>query len=100
MFEKLINLGYIIHNKRVIGKPEHTSIEAREKDLIQEYALIVMWMYEKYGLWIKVFDVLKDNKKVFIWSLSNDWSKADWNTFSSPTEAYEAAIEYVLNNLI
>lgn len=63
-------------------------------------AEVVMWLYEKHGIWVKVFDVIKDNKKSFIWSLSNDWSKAGWETYNSPTEAYSAAIEYVLNNLI
>src|SRR5574343_935867 len=64
-------------------------------------AEVVMWLYEKHGIWIDV--VLSRNEKQFtfmIQSLSFDANKFLNEYFNSPTEAYEAAIEYTLNNLI
>jgi hypothetical protein len=54
-------------------------------------AEVVMWLYEKHGIWISVYRV--DDSTIFRHCFSN----VDFNT---PTEAYEAAIEYTLNNLI
>lgn len=58
-------------------------------------AEVVMWLYEKHGVWIEVrksylggfVPVVKDPRK-------------ELDKFNSPTEAYEAAITYTLNNLI
>lgn len=70
---------------------------------------VVMWLYEKHEIWINVdisgtfakntiegefyYKVIKNNKEVQPGFLMQDF-------FNSPTEAYEAAIEYTLNNLI
>ena len=65
---------------------------------------VVMWLYEKHGLHIEIL-LAEDNpwdkfyyrilKVGQYFSLSHDGTYRD-----SPTEAYEAAIEYTLNNLI
>jgi hypothetical protein len=52
---------------------------------------VAMWLYEKHGIWISV-DLI-DDSTIFRHSFSNI-------DFKSPTEAYEAAIDYTLNNLI
>lgn len=63
----------------------------------------VMWVYEKYGAWISISFANKNQwffnldkvgfsgkeKKIFL-------SNYDFNT---PTEAYEAPVKHVLNNL-
>ena len=53
---------------------------------------VVMWIYEKYKVWISV-------KQGFGWefyiSVQNGTLNKD-GTFNSPTEAYEAAIEFCL----
>ena len=62
---------------------------------------VVMWLYEKHGIWISVkkdyhngallgFESMIDNEDGFI----------DCGTFDTSNEAYEAAIEYTLNSLI
>ena len=67
-------------------------------------AVVVMWLYEKHRIWIAVnmdlvgrwyYDayIIKDGLPNH-----NTYKKID--RFNSPTEAYEAAIEYILNNLI
>ena len=79
-------------------------------------AEVVMWLYEKYGIWICV-DWMKRikpynsgfychlrgankslNQDNFI--VINNTLDSGYEVFNIPTEAYEAAIEYTLNNLI
>ena len=60
-------------------------------------AEVVMWLYEKNRIWIYVSI---DNEKHINWHIiSGNYSQIDVG-FKTPTEAYEAAIEYVLTNLI
>lgn len=64
-------------------------------------AEVVMWLYEKHGIWISVFN----DDVNFFWMgivLNTKERLRDGNAreFNSPTEAYEAGIEYTLNNLI
>lgn len=71
------------------------------KDSYPTITEVVMWLYEKHGIWIGVqpnepyidddwcFTIFKD--------LKNNNSREGYN---SSTEAYEAAIEHTLKNLI
>ena len=66
-------------------------------------AEVVMWLYEKHGVWTVVnvnimgswyfehFDLKEKRNAQF---------KPTDTHYDSPTESYEAAIEYTLNNLI
>ena len=63
-----------------------------------------MWLYEKHGIWISIScDCGNDNlfySKIFSTEIGIErciWTIRGKN---SPTEAYEAAIEYTLKNLI
>lgn len=72
-------------------------------------AEVVMWIYEKYSLWIlplptitgcfvyKIVDVQLNPEKPIERPPYNDVGAFDYN---SPTEAYESAIEYTLTKLI
>lgn len=60
-------------------------------------AQVVMWIYEKYGIWINVLDHSILGKGVYFESVVGAMTFSGQN---SPTEAYEAAIEYILNKLI
>ena len=58
-------------------------------------AEVVIWLYEKHGIWISVnlkFKYQIETKKHGVLHTKDE--------FNSPTEAYEAAITYVLNNLL
>lgn len=66
---------------------------------------VVMWLYEKHGIWIECLH--RGDMGDFTFKVSK--LKKRWRTephylhdkgFSSPTEAYEAAIDYTLKNLI
>ena len=64
---------------------------------------VVMWLYEKHGVWINVDFKETDESFEYRCRLikSNDLPRIFYQDgFNSPTEAYEAAIEYTLNNLI
>jgi hypothetical protein len=62
-------------------------------------AEVVMWLYEKHGIWVEVIETDLFNK-FFFQIKRKDNTKLKNGDFNSPTETYENAIEYVLNNLI
>ena len=71
----------------------------------------VMWLYEKHDIWISVFTMDKwppndkDKDQIFDYTIKQmilgliDIPKK-FEEFTSPKEAYEAAIEYTLKHLI
>ena len=73
---------------------------------------VIDWIYTKYGIWIKVDVASKDfwhpsvinikngNFLVHPSFVSQKFIEKNGRIFNSPTEAYESAINYVLNNLI
>ena len=68
-------------------------------------AEVVMWLYEKHGIWISITTLkpivfvpeLRSTTEESYKLLGSDKALSYKN---SPTEAYEAAIEYTLKNLI
>jgi len=54
---------------------------------------VVMWLYEKHGIWIEVY--YNNSRKKFY----TFWNREEY-TFNSPTEAYSAVIKYTLKHLI
>ena len=79
------------------------------EEVTSTIAEVVMWLYEKHSLWMlalptvtgyfayKIVDVQIDPENEIERPPYKDVSANDYN---SPTEAYEAAIEYCLTNLI
>ena len=63
-------------------------------------AEVVMWLYEKHGIWIMVKRV--DYKTLVRWDIyvNNNYVQQNLMGYDSITKAYEAAITYVLNILI
>lgn len=65
-------------------------------------AEVVMWLYEKYGIWIEANLSISEDFRYTIMTHSKlriilKMSEAN---FKTPTEAYEAAIEYSLNEIL
>ena len=67
-------------------------------------AEVVMWLYEKHGIWI---EVKSPDYKDMDWYFSihkpykfGNHYNGEKIYYPSPTEAYEAAIKYTLENLI
>jgi hypothetical protein len=64
-------------------------------------AEVVMWLYEKHGLWVEVIIEQPFYFGYDVFKVKNNVSQIKkFISYNSPTEAYEAAIEYTLNNLI
>jgi len=59
---------------------------------------VVMWLYEKHDIWISVFS--SDDVIMFSYKICSNQGSYYSPYFNSPKAAYEAAIEYTLNNLI
>lgn len=96
----------------------------KTKEVIEYYhptiAEVVMWLYEKHGIWIHVHQEIKINgleligtgkfqgfinrinhTSIFDKKVEGDIPDGPYRKpVDSPTEAYEAAIEFVLKNLI
>lgn len=60
-------------------------------------AEVVMWLYEKHGIWIAV-DI--DGNKTFYSTVSFRHHIIEGLHYNSPIETYEAAIFYILKHLI
>ena len=63
---------------------------------------VVMWLYEKHGIWIVILPELLNGTEIRYYpSVFEQGIGEDVESyFNSPTEAYEAAIEYTLKELI
>ena len=64
---------------------------------------VVMWLYEKHGIWISSdFSEVDESFTYKIHLINSDNLPRIFTDcgYNSPTEAYEAAIIYTLNNLI
>lgn len=93
-------------NNHTIG---NTSMHKRNANYYSAptIAEVVMWLYEKHGIWITVEPFLRREKNELVYFYKIFGSDGYLNTISrlsmghsSPTEAYEVAVEYVLKNLI
>lgn len=110
-FEQTLQVGIICRIQNKVNKDYEKIRPLKESDLKNDWSIfneiyptiaeVVMWFYEKHGIWVGVqpnepyvdddwcFTIFKD--------LKNNNSLEGYN---SPTEAYEAGIEYTLKNLI
>lgn len=89
--------------KKLYIVKQHATLNPQNVYIAPTIAEVVMWLYEKHGIWIVVnvniigswyfehFDLKEKRNAQF---------KPTDTHYDSPTEAYEAAIEYVLTNLI
>jgi len=92
--------GEILRLKSTISNKEFMTSRNYSAPTIAE---VVMWLYEKYKIWIQVFIL----NKTFAWKVQDVntlvitclYAQQD-KGYNSPTEAYEAAIEFTLKNLI
>ncbi len=64
-------------------------------------AEVVMWLYENHGIWVSVSHKRHPENKHFSYTIkqANEIETYLWK-HTSPTAAYEAAIEYCLTKLL
>jgi hypothetical protein len=70
----------------------HWYVGAKEILIRPTIADVVMWLYEKHGIWISP----THQHNQFFWGFGSYQTQE----FKTPTEAYEAAFEHTLNKLI
>jgi len=94
--EKGFNKRSEPYRYNIIG--ELTLLEGINAPTIAE---VVMWLYEKHGIWVSVTFKRHSQNKHFSYNIrqANGIETYLWE-HNSPTEAYEVAILYCLTNLI
>jgi len=103
----MINNSYIEKYATYVEKDEITE-EVYDLIAAPTIAEVVMWLYEKHNIWIYV-----DSHEFGKWCYNYKYNRQHklspritengqfgLEIVNLPTEAYEAAIEYTLNNLI
>ena len=101
IFKELIKKGYKHYYGGTIE--ELDNINKNNPDLHSEIMQVVMWLYDKHGVWIYTSWGTYYDKTVWYYYTSEIGKKSSNSSierFNSPTEAYEAAIEYCLKELI
>jgi hypothetical protein len=106
--------GYFKHNKGRIAPLSYFHFETNHNGVqwtnlnipAPTIGEVVIWLYEKHGIWIGVierdpnqteWEFQTSKKEIGLIFASGQYPPKYYN---SPTEAYEAAIEYTLKNLI
>ena len=97
--------GKISGTKMSMAGHPNTYINKYSAPTISE---VVMWIYDKHGIWVYVDShefskwcyYYRYNRPHELSSKITENGQFGLDDFNSPTEAYEAAIEYCLENLI
>lgn len=91
-FNEECMVAYTNHGNYTIYLNEHITIKA--PNILE----VVIWIHEKYGIWIGVNK--NYTKAPTFWNcitLAKSIVSTKPNSFNTAEEAYEAAIEYILN---
>lgn len=100
-FDELCHSYVNINDENLIPQVSYgkNSFFPRGRVFLPTIAQVVMWLYEKHALWVIVGF---SGDETCYSMITNKICDVRWNNkgFKSPTEAYEAAIKYTLNNLI
>lgn len=59
---------------------------------------VVMWLYKEHGIWISVDP--DNDTDIWFYTISHNKSEVVFGNYNGPIEAYEKAIEHVLNSMI
>lgn len=74
----------------------------KHRVLLSNISDVVMWLHEKHGVWITVCVIGADGFGYWLHNKNRERLNTEdqGGYWYSPTEAYEAAIEYCLTKLI
>ena len=87
--------------KKLYTCGEHSVADIKNVYSAPTIADVVMWLYEKHGVWIETpFWDSKFRIKIINTIEEKLLRGIDFEGYNSPTEAYEAAIKYCLTELI
>ncbi len=85
-----------------IGKNDNNDLIFGETYACPNISQVIMWLYEKHGMWITVLKRRNEREEGFV-AYNNDKvidDKIFFKLHSSPTEAYLSAINYYLKDLV
>lgn len=92
-----------VHRWDVLRHTKFKNSYQWEKAAAPTIADVVMWLYEKYGIWVSVDMVFGEDQTGFWYCIresKEDDISIQSDEYGTITEAYEAAIQYCLENLI
>ena len=103
IFKQLNKKGYKHYYEGTVE--ELDSMDKDNQHLHSEIMQVIMWLYEKHGIWIDVslnqFSKPKDLQWMYSIVFTKDCTYSHSpKSYASPTEAYETAILHTLNNLV
>lgn len=97
-------LAKLLNSKGLPGVGTFYNNEKHYRLNSKKYSIgdVVIWLYEKHGFWCYAYTNGKLWYPCIQYSSLGDMAvlSGKIGLFNSPTSAYEAAIEYTLNNLI
>jgi hypothetical protein len=109
-FEQNLEVGTICRIQNAVNKSYEKIRPIKQSDLENQWSIfnevyptvdeVKWWLYEKHGVWISSTPVGKKFRYEIIPMEKQEKFEYSSFEYNSPTEAYEAAIEYTLNNLI
>ena len=106
--EPCISFYDLVSNHQINNTPLGNYNLTKQSVSIPTIADVVMWLYKKHGIWIyadshefgKWCYNYKFNRPHELNPRITENGKFSLEDYNSPSEAYEAGIEYTLNNLI
>ena len=100
-FDEIVKNAYLFNSEKANVPDGEFSNKGEKYISAPIIAEVVMWLYEKHGIWICVATIPFEKHFMFEYSIHNrSECLTQDGVFDSPTEAYEAAIEYTLKNLL
>lgn len=84
--------------KDTLKQSKGTNLQKSERIQAPIISNVAMWLLKKHEIWISVFST--DDISMFSYKISSKKGHNYSPNFNSPTEAYEAAIEYTLKHLL
>lgn len=114
-FEQNHEVGIICRIQNTVNKNYEKTRAIKQSDLDNLWSVfnevyptiaeVLMWLYEKHKIWISSEPFIKNDNsvvniyKIFKEGIIDTISRGSLG-YDSPTKAYLAAIDYILNNLI
>lgn len=105
LFELAERKGYKVHNKRVLSNhPEYISETIREQDIVQELALLQLWLRHRNYFALPMLLMLLEPEAGWGYELTyrkdGEWHNTDENrNYDSYSTALEAVLEHALTKL-
>lgn len=98
-FEGSCHWYYDGYHKKYVECLPYTGINNLNGDIeTPTIAEVIVWLYEKHGIWMWIEKY--ENESQFVPQIPKANLQKVLGFYNSPTEAYLAAIEYVLKKLI